>query len=92
MKTVHYPNKTRSHLVTILPMEQFTFKSTSKLGFALHFRNSIVILRFILRANTAQFYNNHYNHGFQNTFDYNYFSCRDYLLCTVIASAHIIHK
>ena len=92
MKTVHYPNEIRSHLVTILPMAQFTLKSTSKLRFAPHFRYSIVILRFIPRANTAESYNNHYNHGLHYTFDYNHFSCLDYLLCTVIASAHIIHK
>ena len=36
MKTTHYPNKIRSHLVTIAPM--FTPKSTSKLRSALHSR------------------------------------------------------
>ena len=41
-------------LVTITPMAPFTSKSTSKLRFALHFRYSIVIPRFIPRANTAQ--------------------------------------
>ena len=45
MKTIHYPNKIRSHLVTIAPMAPFTAKSTSKLRFALHFRYSIVITR-----------------------------------------------
>ena len=54
MKTIHYPNKVRSHLVTIVPMAPFTPKSTSKLRSALHFSYSIVIPRIILRANTAQ--------------------------------------
>ena len=35
MKTIHYPNKTRSHLVTIVPVTPFTPKSTSKLKSAL---------------------------------------------------------
>ena len=34
MKTIHYPNKIRSHLVTIVPMAPFTPKSTSKLRYA----------------------------------------------------------
>ena len=54
MKMIHYPNTLRSHLVTILPMAPFTPKSTSKLRFALHVSYSIVIPRFISRANTAQ--------------------------------------
>ena len=54
MKTIHYPNKIRSHLVTIAPMPLFTPKSTSKLRSALHFRYLIVIPHFISRANTAQ--------------------------------------
>ena len=54
IKTIHYPNTIRSHLVTIAPMVPFTPKSTSKLRSALHFRYSIVIPRFISRANTAQ--------------------------------------
>ena len=55
MKTIHYPNTIRSHLVTIVvPMAPFTSKSTSKLRSALHVRYSIVITRFISRANTAQ--------------------------------------
>ena len=57
MKTIPYPNKIRSHLVNIAPMAPFAPKSTSKLRSALsalHFRNSIVIQRFICRANTAQ--------------------------------------
>ena len=32
VKTIHYPNKLRSHLFTIAPMAPFTPKSTSKLG------------------------------------------------------------
>ena len=89
MKTNHYPNKIRSHVVTIVPMAPFTPKSISKLRSALHFRYSIVIPRFIRRANTAQS-NNHYNYGFHNTFNNNHFIYSDYLLCTVTASAHII--
>ena len=54
MKTIHYPNNIRSQLVTIAPMAPFTPKSTAKLRSALHFRYSIVIPRFISRANTAQ--------------------------------------
>ena len=54
MKTIHYPSTIRSHLVTIAPMAPFTPKSTLKLRSVLHFRHSIVIPRFILRANTAQ--------------------------------------
>ena len=54
MKTMHYPNTIRSHLVTIVPMAPFTPKSTSKLRSALHIRYSKVIPRFISRANTAQ--------------------------------------
>ena len=76
MKTIHYPNKTRSHLVTIVPMAPFTPKSTSKLRSALHFRYSIVIPRFI-PARILLNPNNHYNHGFQNTFDYNHFTNSD---------------
>ena len=54
MKTMHYPNTIRSHLVTIVPMVPFTPKSTSKLISALYARYSIAIPRFISRANTAQ--------------------------------------
>ena len=43
MKTIHYPNTIRSHLVTIVPMAPFTPKSTSKLRSALHIRYSKVI-------------------------------------------------
>ena len=34
--------------------------------------------------------NNHYNHGFPNTFDYNYYVYSDYIVCSVPAMAHII--
>ena len=54
MKTIHYPNKIVSHLVTIVSMAPFTPKSTSKLRSAQHFRCSIVIPHFIPSANTAQ--------------------------------------
>ena len=54
MKTIHYPNTIRSHLVTIVTIPPFTPKSTSKLRSALHFRYSTDIPRFIPRANTAQ--------------------------------------
>ena len=37
MKTIHYPNKIRSHLVTIAPMAPFTSKSNSNLRYVLHF-------------------------------------------------------
>ena len=54
MKTIHYPNTIRSHLVTIVPMAPFTPKCTSKLRSALHIRYWKVIPRFISSANTAQ--------------------------------------
>ena len=54
MKTMNYPNTIRTHLVTIEPKAPFPPKSTSKLRSALHIRYSIVIPRFISRANTAQ--------------------------------------
>ena len=56
MKAIHYQNTLRSHLVTTVPMAPFrpTPKPTSKLRSALHFRYSIVIPRFIPRANTVQ--------------------------------------
>ena len=54
MKTMHYPNTIRYHMVTIVLMAPFTPKSISKLRSALHFRYSIVIPRFISRANTVQ--------------------------------------
>ena len=89
MKTIHYPNKVGSHLVTTVQMSPFTPKSTSKLRSALHFRYSVVIPHFI----PALLLLNHihlYNHGFNNTFVYNHFIYSDYLLCPVTASAHII--
>ena len=76
MKTIHYPNIIRSHLVTIAPMSPFTPKSTSTLRSALHFRYSIVITLAISRANTLN-PNRHYNHGFHNTFYYNHFTNSD---------------
>ena len=84
--------KMRSHLVAIVPMTPFTSISTSKLRSALHFRYSIVIPCFIPRANTLLNPNNHYNHDFHNTFDYNHSTYSDYLLCTVTARAHIIRS
>ena len=54
MKTIHYPNEIRSHLVTIAPMAPFTPKLTSKLRPAMHFRYLIAIPHFISRANRAQ--------------------------------------
>ena len=92
MKTIHYPNTIRSHLVTIVAMAPFTSKSTSKLRsalIALQFSYSIVSSASIpalilLRSN------NHYNHGFHNTFDCNHYVYSDYLVCSVPAIAHII--
>ena len=89
MKMNHYPNILRSHLVTMAPMAPFTPKSTSKLRSALHSRYSMVITRFISRAIRLN-PNNHYNHGFHNTFDYSHFTNSDKLLCTITVSAHII--
>ena len=54
MKTIHYPNTIRSHLVTITPITPFTPNSTSKLRTALHIRYLKVIPRFVSRANTAE--------------------------------------
>ena len=90
MKTMHYPNTIRSHLVTIAPMAPFTPKSTSKLRSALHIRYSIVIPRFI-SALIVLNPNNHYNYGFPKNFDYNHYVYSDYLVCSVSAIAHIIH-
>ena len=76
MKTIHYPNKIRSHLVTSAPMALFTPKSTSKLRSALHFdiqKSSYASFPALIRLNP----NNHYNHGFHNTFDYNHFTNSD---------------
>ena len=91
---MHYPNTIRSHLVTIVPVAPFTPKSTSKFRFALHIRYSKVIPRFISHASFPTLIllkpNNHYNHGFPNTFDYNHYVYSDYLMCSVPAIAHII--
>ena len=76
MKTIHYPNEIRSHLVIIAPMAPFTPKLTSKLRSALHFRYLIVIPR-SFPALTGLNPNNHYNHCFHNTFDYNHFTNSD---------------
>ena len=84
MKTNHYPNKITFHLVTVVPMTSFTLKSTSKLRSFLHFRYSIVIPRFIPHANRLN-----YDNGFHNTTIYHSIY-RDYLLCTVTASPHIM--
>ena len=86
MKTIHFLNKIGSHLVTIIPMASFTPKSTSKLRSALHFRYLIVIpFPALILLNL----NNHYNHGFPNTFDYNQYVYSDYLVCSLLAIAHI---
>ena len=81
------PNKINSHLVTIAPMASFTPKSTSKLKSALVFGNhptlhcpSLILFK----------PNNHYNNGFHNSHDYNFFIYSAFLLCTLTASAHII--
>ena len=68
MKTIYYLNKIGSLLVTIVPMAPFTPQSASKLRFALHFRYSIVIPTFPFLALILINPNNHYNHGFPNTF------------------------
>ena len=68
---MHYPDTLRSHSVTIVPMAPFAPKATSKLRSALHIRYSIVTPRFI-PALILLNPNNHYNHGFPNTFDYNH--------------------
>ena len=75
MKTIHYPNKIRSHLVTIVPMAPFTPKLTSKLRSTLHFSYSSSHASFpaLIRLNP----NDHYNRGFHNTFDYNHYTNSD---------------
>ena len=60
MKTNHYPNKMASHFVTIVPMTTFTLKSTSK------FRSFHVSFPLLIQLN----FNNYYDNGFHNTFDY----------------------
>ena len=89
LKTIHYLNTLRSHLVTIVPMAPFTPKSTSKLRSALHFSYSIVIHASFPRLILLN-PNNHYNHGFPNTFNYNHYVYSDYLVCSVPGIAHII--
>ena len=77
MEMIHYPNTLRSHLDTIVPMALFTPLYSALLLFDSHpalMRN----------------HNNHYNHGFPNTFDYNHYVYSDYLVCSVTAIAHII--
>ena len=87
---MHYPNTIGSHLVTIVLMAPFTPKSTVKLRSALHIRYSIVISHALFPALILLNPNNHYNHGFQNTFDYNHYVYSDYLVYSVPAIAHII--
>ena len=41
MKMIRYPNKIRSHLVTIVHLKPFTPKSTSKLRYAMCFMNKL---------------------------------------------------
>ena len=89
MKTIQYPNTLRSHLVTVVPMAPFTPKSTSKLD--------LLCTLDIRKSSHASFPalillkpNNHYNHGFPNTFDYNHYVYSDYLVCLVTVIAHII--
>ena len=77
MKAILYQNKMKSHFVIIVPTVLFTPKSSSKLRSARHYRYSIVIPRFIPRAIVLN-PDNHYNHGFHNTFDYNLFFCSDF--------------
>ena len=87
---MHYPNTIRSHLVTIVPMAPFTPKSTSKLRSALHIRYSLVIPYASFPSLILFNPNNHYNHGFPNTFDYKHYVYSDYLVCSVPVIAHII--
>ena len=68
---------------------QFYSQINFKVGFTLHFRYSIVIRRFI-SALILLNPNNHYNHVFPNTFDYNHYVYSDNLVCSVAAIAHII--
>ena len=90
LKTIHYPNTIRSHLITIPPVAPFTPKSASKLRSALHIRYSKVIPRFISALIRLK-PNNHYYHGFHfSTFDYNHYVYSDYLVCSVPDIAHII--
>ena len=87
MKTIHYLNTIRSHLVTIVPMALFTPKSNSKLmpcTFDIR-KSSQASIPALIPLNL-----NHYNHVFPNTFDYNHYVYNDYLVCSVPAIAHII--
>ena len=82
MKTIHYLNKIKSHLFTIVPMAPFAPKSTSKLRSTPY--ASFPAL-FLLNPN------NHYIATvFITLFDYNHCIYSDYLLCAVTDSAHII--
>ena len=56
-------NILRFHLVIMLSMAPFTFKSSSKLRSTLHFRYSIVILGFSPSSNTANNNNNNNNNN-----------------------------
>ena len=78
MKTIHYTNTLRSHLVTINRLNGAVY---SKINSKLEICSTLLILR-----NP----NNHYNHGFPNTFDYNHYVYSDYFVCSVTAIAHII--
>ena len=78
-------------MVTIVQMAPFTPKSTSKL------RSALLCTLDIRKSFHASFPalillnpNNHYNHGFPNTFDYNHYVDSDYFVCSVPAIAHII--
>ena len=76
MKTMHYPNTIRSHLVTIVPMAPFTPKSTSKLRSALYNKQHIRYSESShasFPALTLLNHNNLYNHSFPYTFDYNHY-------------------
>ena len=66
MKMIHYPNKVRSHLVTIVSLAAFTPKSTSKLRSAQPFRYSIYSSRASFLALILLNLNNHYKHGLHN--------------------------
>ena len=89
MKTIHYLNTLRSHLVTIVPMALFTLQSALKLRSActldIRLSSAASIPALILRNP-----NNHYNHGFPNTFDYNHYVYSDYLVYSLATIAHII--
>ena len=48
------------------------------------------ILLILLFENVKLNPNNHYNHGFHTTFDYNHYMCSGYLLYTVTASGQLV--